>query len=168
MPFDLVDRNELIQDIESALDGIVLGGGVGLHEASAIDRCVNDRDRSKARDADERMDWRAIPDSEIETRCSSLSFVDTEGMRFLLPAYMCFALRNHETSDSMSVCAAVYALDGGWATAPDFQDSLTPAQRSVIAKYLRVIVLEIGDEMMDTVIGSHAYDVFWSEYDESV
>src|SRR5690242_11187888 len=92
-------RAEIIRDIEAAFDGVERGEGVTLHEAWAIDCCASDRKRAKARKSDTDTRWKDIPASDIENCPSALAFMDAEGFRYYIPAYMVWTLRNYLLSD---------------------------------------------------------------------
>lgn len=167
MPLDESARDALVRQIEIAFDGVSLGDGIGILEAWAIDRCVSDKDRQRARVSDYRADWTLIPDSVLEDHYSVLAFMDREGIRFALPAYMRFATRNFEKSQSLSVDAPIYSLGSGWAAPPGGPELFTRLQRATIAKFLRVMVVEIGEDYVDATAASEAYDNFWVAFDEA-
>ena len=75
---------ELEHQIRSAFAGVTLGDGIGLWEGNAID---DYGPRAPARAKDIRDDWSKIPQEDLRTN-SALCYVDAEGMRFLLPAYI--------------------------------------------------------------------------------
>ena len=83
MTIDLI-RNE----IKSAFKNVVLGDGIGLWQAQAIDDYETTETQLKARERDEKTDWLAIPNDDLSKCQSSLSFLDAEGMRFLMPAFI--------------------------------------------------------------------------------
>jgi hypothetical protein len=166
MPLDEPARAALSREIEVAFGGVSLGDGIGILEAWAIDRCLSDKERQSARSSDIRSDWTLVSDEMIDAHYSALSFMDREGLRFALPAYMRFAVRNFDKSQSLSVDAPIYSLGSGWPAAPDGPDIFSPSQRAAIAKFLRFMVLEVGDEFVDANAASEAYEYFWLQYDE--
>jgi hypothetical protein len=91
-----MDSTEVIEIIEKAFGQVALGGGIGLYEAEAIDSYASEMATLKAREKDRESwnNWDEIPSEVIEAFYSALCFVDIEGMRFLLPAYMKFAVEN--------------------------------------------------------------------------
>jgi len=151
--------------IEGAFRDVHLGEGIGIFEAWAIDCCVSDKQRKMARARDERVDWTKITDSELEEHSSSLCFMDPDGIRFALPAYMRFAIGNFDRSASLSVDAAIYSLEHGWAASPRAAESFTKEQLMVIAKFLRVMTIDVGNDWVDATAASNAYELFWNEYD---
>lgn len=85
----LLDRREKLEShIRTAFSGCHLGDGVGLFEADELDGCVDPEKAEKARESDERDDWQRLSREDL-CRCNSaLSFTDSLGYRFLLPAFM--------------------------------------------------------------------------------
>ena len=148
----------LISAIEDAFGGVKLGDGIGIFEAEAIDDCVNEKRRTKARAQDIRDDWKAIPDEIISEHYSAMAFMDEKGLRYAIPAYMRFALSNWETSNSASVDSIIYTLarDENW-------DFLTDLQKQVLADFLKYMVLE-EDEHVDSWQASLAYEKHWASY----
>jgi hypothetical protein len=88
-----MDRESLIQEIERAFNGIDLGGGIGIHQAMALDDCVGSRALEKAKRKDDWTDWRDIPDELMEFGEAALCFMDAKGLLFALPAYMRYCIR---------------------------------------------------------------------------
>lgn len=81
-------KEQVIDEIEIAFSGTVLGDGVGLFEAQALDDYESKKEQRRQRKKDEKKYWALIP-NEVLQRChSSLSFFDADGMRFHLPAYI--------------------------------------------------------------------------------
>jgi len=86
-----MNKKEIQQKIEKAFAGVVLGNGIGLHEAQAIDDYQPSTIQKKLRQKDEKESWKRLEPNELQQCYSSLCFFDTKGMRFHLPAYMYFA-----------------------------------------------------------------------------
>ena len=86
--------NRLIQQIEKAFDGVVLGQGWGLREADARDDyMVSAQTLADCRAQDEHDDWRALSPADLDQFSCALSFTNSEGMIFLLPAYLIADIR---------------------------------------------------------------------------
>ena len=91
---EVVRVKQLIQQIETAFDGVVLGWGLGLREADAWDDyMVRPETLADCRAQDEHDDWRALSPADLDQFSCALSFTNSEGMRFLLPAYLIASLR---------------------------------------------------------------------------
>lgn len=127
--------SEIIAQIERAFAKVRLGDGVSIREAIVIDDYGDAGQRRAARNQDEKGDWRLIPDSIISNSSSALSFFDLEGMRYNLPAFMRFTLRNFD-SDSNSISATVFSVSNGENT--KFQ-LLTPDQRDAVRAFLEFL-----------------------------
>ncbi len=156
----------VIEQIRKAFRDVTLEDGIGILESDAIDGCVSDKRREQARNNDFRQNWETIPEEVIEENYSALCFMDPKGLRFNLPAYMIFALKNFRSSSSASVDAAIYALckepeelDGEWKI-------FTQAQREAIASFLKFMILEVGEAWVDSWQASLTYEKTWSKYDK--
>lgn len=97
------DKNRLIEAITKAFDSVVLGNGVGLYQAQALDDYKTELEEQAARLKDEKNDWCLISAEELNKCNSSLSFFDAEGMRFHLPAYLIADLKG-EYNFGMEFC----------------------------------------------------------------
>ena len=87
-------RADLIcRSIEAAFAGVILGEGIGLWEAQGIDDCTSLDVCSRYRARDERADWYRIPIEDLNYCIDSPCFMDAEGFRFHLPAFMVAQLR---------------------------------------------------------------------------
>lgn len=91
----------------------------------------------------EYLTWKEIPDQVISSQNAALCFAGPDSFRYLLPAYMQFALNHIFTSD-FGVDSAIYALSPDRPEDP-FQESkytlLTPEQTSAIRSFLSVMLL---------------------------
>jgi len=89
-----MESEDVINKIKAAFYGVVLGDGIGLWEAQAIDDYATIEVQKNNREKDEKDDWTLLK-PEILQRCnSSLSFFDAKGMRFHLPAFIIASLEN--------------------------------------------------------------------------
>ncbi|MGV1987098.1 DUF6714 family protein [Agrobacterium sp. 22-221-1] len=115
--------------VREAFAGVILGGGVGLSEAQALDDYASNEVRAACRADDEKSDWAAIPLKDLNRDSGSPTFLDAEGMRFHLPAYMIADLDGdyrHEFAPYLRGCHETFSL-------------LTPLQRNAVEMYLRAI-----------------------------
>ncbi|CUX08827.1 hypothetical protein G6L67_09225 [Agrobacterium tumefaciens] len=115
--------------VREAFAGVTLGGGVGLSEVQALDDYANNEVRAACRAGDEKNDWAAIPVEDLNRHSGSPAFLDAEGMRFHLPAYMTADLDGdyrHEFAPYSCGCQEKFSL-------------LTLLQRNAVEAYLRAI-----------------------------
>lgn len=153
--------------IENAFKKVTLGEGIGLYEAIAIDGCVSDKKVEKARkkDREEWKKWNEIPLDVIESFSSALCFVDSEGMRFLLPAFMSYAVEKYDKGASQSVDSPIYALDRDFSIFGGIDDFLTIEQKNAIAQFLKFMEQNAGEDYVDSQFASNAYIKYWGRYD---
>ena len=160
-----MDKNQIIEDIDAAFRTVSLEDGIGILESEALDSCVSDKKREQARKNDYRENWQAIPDAVISEHYSALCFMDAKGLRFNLPVYMMFALENYDRSNSASIDAVIYALCKEPEDLKTEWTIFSEEQKSVIAKFLRYMVTEVGEQWVDSWQASLAYEKTWHIYD---
>ncbi|MCP4976836.1 MAG: hypothetical protein GY931_11800 [Maribacter sp.] len=166
-----MDKEALVELIETAFKNVRLGDGIGIFEAEAIDNYASEKETLKARakDRKEWKNWTEIPREVIETFCSVLCFVDLEGMRFVLPAYMKFSVENHKTNASASIDSPIYALSSNPVfVEPEVDKCFTKEQYVVFAKFLKFMVLDAGEDYVDSFSASQAYEKYWAKYDSNM
>lgn len=74
--------------IRDAFQGVTLGHGIGLFEGQGLDDYADAATCKIYRDKDQKDDWKNISTEDLNHCYSSLSFLDAEGMRFHLPAFL--------------------------------------------------------------------------------
>lgn len=91
----MTQHRDLIEEISLAFRDVQKGSGIGLREAMARDASFSIEDSTQAqaeiahaRSRDVEQRWQDLPGDLIEGCDSALSFMDPEGLRFALPAYM--------------------------------------------------------------------------------
>jgi len=93
------DPDNLIAEIRKAFKGVTRGAGLSLHQGRQVDILwVRDCDTVKrAVRHDPETRWDQVADAKMEDLCDALTFVDAEGFRFYIPAYMIYGLNNPDT-----------------------------------------------------------------------
>lgn len=104
------ERELLLVEIQKAFADVKRGNGVTLHEAEVIDDYGTEEKRKQARKLDTEVSWQDVPEADIESH-DILNFLDLEGYRYYIPAYMTFAINNFDKSNSNSIDAAIYTFD---------------------------------------------------------
>lgn len=148
-----------ISEIADAFARVQREDGVTLHEAEVIDDYGSAQERSAARQRDMDSHWHDVPGADIEQHYSILSFLDAKGLRYYLPAYMIWTLRNYATSPSATIDSTIYALG--------FDNShfhiFTPRQSKAIARFLEYMVL-YATAFCDSGAASSALDTYWDRF----
>jgi hypothetical protein len=122
--------------VRSTFQGVRLGGGVGLRQGRGLDDYADDAMLAAYRAQDEKHDWSAIPVADLNQYGDALSFLDADGMRFHLPAYLVADLEGTLSTDVLF--QLVYLGHG----ATSRFDTLTPAQRDAVREFL---LLQLSD-----------------------
>jgi hypothetical protein len=159
-------RDEIIAGITEAFTG-VRRGDITLHEADVIDECGSEKDRRTARARDVEKRWQDVPEADIESHSSALSFLCPESFRYYVAAYMVWSLRNYRTSKSASSDFTIYALMPNTNKAIDEWKLarftlFSPAQARTIRRFLEFMV-EHGDGHSDATQAKLALDAYWNE-----
>jgi hypothetical protein len=150
-----LSKDALLEEIDVAFQGVVLGRGVSLHETLAIDNYYGEEERLRVRAADERCDWHRLlldPDLGALGRNGGPAFLDAEGMRFHLPALLILALRDFDAEEAAPALESMmYALT---APADDRLSLLTPTQRRCVGRVLVYIrsAYDLESEELDLAI----------------
>ncbi len=85
----MTDRCEIVANrIRAAFAGVKLGPGIGLLQGQGLDDYADDSTLNEYRSQDESDDWTRIDIEKLNIYFDSLSYMDEEGMRFHLPAYV--------------------------------------------------------------------------------
>ena len=123
-----------IQNITDAFSGVTLGSGVGLHEARGLDDYETESVLKELSKKDERFDWSKISTKDLNYFYSALSFVDAEGMRFLLPAILISEIKGQYNYDVLF--HLTHVSDHKTEQISLFSDK----QRRAIRLYLRMLL----------------------------
>jgi hypothetical protein len=159
----LTPCDQLIRDIEAAFCRVALGDGFTLHEGPAFegnDYCTAE-ERASVRASDPETCWQDIPDASL-WECAELWGFDEEGVRYHLPAYMRWHVRNPPGPNAPR---SVFLYDQLTFTHQEGKrvfwelgwDIYTREQKRVIARFLEFIVREGGPF-------AHAARVAWQSY----
>ena len=140
--------------ILAAFRNVVLGDGIGLWQAQAIDDYETKEFQLKARARDEKTNWLEIPEDDLSKCHSSLSFLDAEGMRFLVPAFILAELSGNIDEGPM------YSLSQSVVVYPNRFRFFNAVQKQAIASYLEYCLVD-ADYAFDAPHIKRALDEFW-------
>lgn len=150
------EADALCERVRDAFAEVKLGDGVGLFEGQAIDDYETEQVRRQKRERDEKEYWNRIETRHLNACSSSLSFFDSLGMRFHLPAFIVADLRGE--------------FDMGMEfTLTHFEDYsrekfglLSPTQRQIVREYLQFL-REDPDSEFDYPHIDRALNDYWKE-----
>ena len=101
---------------------------------------------------------------------SALSFVDPQGFRYYIPAFMRFALRHYKDSTSPAIDYAIYHL-GHRHVQREHKEArftvLDESQTGVICRFLRFMA-EYTDGQADEAAARQALEGYWGQFCETV
>jgi hypothetical protein len=155
-PLRKKQAQQLIATIQKAFSGVSLGKGIGLFQAYAIDGYESDEVCEQQRSKDEKLDWERIKIIHLNSCSSSLSFFDSLGMRFHLPAYICADLRGE-----LDLHLAYHLSDINERKAEKL-GLLSHDQKLAVAEYIRFLA-DDEDAAFDREELQKAVDEFWTK-----
>ncbi len=151
-----VEADKLCDRVREAFADVKLGIGVGLFEGQAIDDYETEQVRRQKREKDEKESWERIETKHLNACHSSLSFFDSLGMRFHLPAFIIADLRGEY---DMGMEFTLTHLD-------DYNRKkfglLSPRQRQVVREYLQFLWEDPDSEFYYADI-DRALNDYWKE-----
>lgn len=148
----------VIEAIRTAFVGVPRGA-ITIHEAEVIDVYGSDAEREAARVTDTEPCWDCVPDADIEVCTDALCYLDPEGWRYYIPAYMIWSLRHFRVSCSTVPDRTIYTFD---PSSPDLLEHnlaryelLDEAQSRAVCRFLRYMV---NENFADVVVAKVALD----------
>jgi len=159
-----VQKQKVLEQIESAFKEVVLGEGIGINQADRIETKERDVLIQKGRNLDRMWwkSWREIEDKYISSYSSVMYYMDAQGRKWALPAYMRYAI-NHYQEGSFSIEMTLYILEEGEKTMGTLE-RYTPEQKRAIASFLKFMVDEVGEKWIDDESAQNALDSVWGVY----
>ena len=161
----------LITQITVAFQGVRRGNGISLHETKVLDDYGDDSARQEAREQDTDTQWWEIPDEVMHHHHFYLTYLDAEGLRYYLPAWMIHALKHfHDPPDGRTTTLGDTLAVLTHSDRPDLAEwqkkkwtLLMTEQAQVICLYLRYVANHHRDKFMvrDAVKG---LDQHWGQF----
>lgn len=153
-----VEKERVLALIRRAFQGVILGEGVGLREGEGLDDYADKLTLAVYRSQDEKLDWSAIPATDLDRYSSSLAFFDADGMRFHLPAYLVAELDRRLQAVSIVFHLTCVSHDG-----PSRFDTLSPTQREAVREFLLLCLSDNNYEFERPLIEAALRDYWTSE-----
>lgn len=156
-------KEQLIEEINIAFKDVTLEDGIGINEAESIEMGERDATINKGRNQDRSWwtAWTDIEDKYVSSYSSVMDFMDSKGIKWVLPAYMTYIIK-HYKEGSFSIDSTIYVLEAG-ALGSDGVDIYTAEQKQVIAKFLQFMTT-VGEEWVDVASAQVALDKIWGKY----
>lgn len=161
-------RNRLIADIETVFGDVERGLGQTIHEADLKGHGSAD-DVRKARLLDNERTWQEVPDEVIDACFQALTFLDTAGFRYYLPAFLRFALRHLDDSQHKHSPAVDWAIYNLWCPiwSPEELNAkfavFNDEQKQVICRFLRFMI-EGTNGHADERAAKEAFNRYWCNF----
>jgi Family of unknown function (DUF6714) len=142
--------------VQAAFRNVRLGEGIGLRQADGLDDRADSGTLAAYRAEDEKDDWSAISIDDLDRYHWGIAFLDAEGMRFHLPAYLCADLRGDLISADIIFHLVVFEHLGVSRFA-----LLNKAQRSAVREFLLLRLADPNEEFAHPMI-EKALREYWN------
>lgn len=156
-------KEQLIEEIAVTFKDVTLEDGIGINESDSIEMGERDSVINTARNQDRSWwnTWSDIEDKYISSYSSVMDYMDAQGIKWVLPAYMTYIVK-HYKEGSFSIDSTIYVLEEG-ALGADGLELYTIEQKKVIAKFLQFMIT-VGEEWVDVASAQAALDKIWEKY----
>lgn len=164
-----MEKEEIIRLIHDAFDGVEQPKEITLHVAEAHDTHDYDHDEEHRKN-DFTGPWQEVPSEHIKKCQTALSYVDKTGMRYYLPAYMVWYLRNFGNSREVRSDHTLYSLDHHPAdkSLNEYHKErfslFNPGQLKACALFVKYCA-EDQTGFTDSDFAKKKYERYWSQYD---
>ncbi len=142
--------------IQTAFRDVQLGEGVGLRQGNGLDDYADARTLAAFRADDEKHDWSAISYDDLNRYHWCLAFLDAEGMRFHLPAFLCADLHGRLTSADIVIHLVFFDHIGVSRFA-----LLNESQRNAVREFLLLRLADPNQEFAHPMIDK-ALSEYWN------
>ena len=155
-------RQILIARLKQAFQEVVRGQGTSLREGRVLDDYGSEEEQAKARKLDTDHHRWEISDKSIEELTDAITFLDAEGFRFYLPAFLTYALRRGQESDWPVGDWAVGQL--AWLDREGDFELMTQEQKLVVAQVLRFFAEHVEEDWADGETAIAAIRKYWHRF----
>ncbi|MCF6244485.1 MAG: hypothetical protein L3J43_05560 [Sulfurovum sp.] len=158
-----MDKEQLIEEIQTAFEGVLLKDGIGINQADRIETRQRDVLIQKGRNLDRMWwtQWTDIEDKYLSSYSDAMYYMDSAGLKWVLPAYMTYIIK-HYTEGSFSIDSTIYVLEAG-GLGVDKIDLYTEEQKRTIAHFLQFMV-KLGEKWVDVESAKNALSSIWEPY----
>lgn len=152
---------ELIRTIRAAFTGTERGDGTSISEAHVIDSYGSEEARRDARHRDPGGAWEDLAGEHIEQGAFAMAFLDGQGLRYYLPAFMVRSLTHPGVSDLPETTIELLFHP---PEVDERLEPLSPEQRRAVCLFLRYFASEEMEVHVSTAAGRRALAGGWSLY----
>lgn len=157
-------RMSLLSEIRQAFGDVSRGSGTTPHEARVMDDYGSEEEQKQARKQDKDVHWWEISKATLEELYDAFTFLDGEGFRYYLPAFMTYALQHGRESDWPVGDWAVYYL-----ARRDKQNEfalLSKQQSQVVTRFLQFVSERWHEDWADGESAAAAIRKYWHRYQQ--
>jgi len=175
-----MERDEVEAAVRAAFAGVRLGGGISLRQAQAADTWGDDHTEAEWRAlprGEVTDDWSLVPEAEL--RRDGTAYLDEQGLRYYLPAFMLWLLDHYvnvyvtaderllDSEPEMAIIGTLSAIAPGKeerAVRYAVFDGYTPQQRAAIAAYVEALPRLVELDHMDATLVERAIRDYWGRF----
>ena len=170
-----MEREAVVAGIRAAFAGVKLGVGISLRQAQASDSWEGGHTEAEFRAlprGEVTDDWSLVPEAELRRDC--MAYLDEDGLRYYLPAFMLWLLDHYDDETRLFDHDGSMALIGTMmAIAPGKEDraaryaafeTYTPEQRAAIAAYPEALPRLVELDHMDATLVERAVRDYWGRF----
>lgn len=150
------DEQQVRDNVRIAFRGVQLGAGIGLRQGEGMDDYADEATLQKHRLQDESLDWSNISVTQLNECSASLSYMDKEGVRFHLPAYVIADLEGSIVTQD--ILFQLCHLSQG---AEERFDLLNSVQRESIRQFLQLRLKDPNYRFQSSMI-QNALEQYWN------
>jgi hypothetical protein len=155
------EQQTLIRTIRAAFQGVERGDGISISEAHVIDGYGCEEARRLARRSDPGGAWEDLPRDHLEYGALAIVFLDGEGLRYYLPAFMVHSVIRPSESDlpDLTIQALVHP-----PSVDERFELLSARQREAVCLFLRYFADAEMALFVDTDAARRALERGWACY----
>lgn len=156
------EREMLIAEIREAFADVGRGEGTSLLQGRVLDEYGSPAEQEAARTRDVDTHWWDVGDYRLERLHNALIFLDADGFRYYLPAFMTWTLRHGRKSD---VPVGDYAV-GELARRDPTRDLelMTEPQCRAVSRFLQFVASHPKDDWADSREAAVALRRHWGRF----
>ena len=166
-------QKALLKETRVAFGSVQRGNGITLHQAQAIDDYAGPEQELAARRLDTDRKWEDVPEQDIVRHYTALTFLDADGFRYYIPAYMSFAVKHYKCGsfDFLILDHILYALNpGDGPELPEWKieqfEILDEGQKEVVCRFLHFMKDEAEDYLIGHSDAEQALEKYWGQFCE--
>lgn len=164
-------KEQIIQLITKAFADVKLGNGISLEQVKIMDESSIGDPIKKVPSVDSERHWSEIP-SEILRKYWALSYLDNEGFRYYIPAFMIQELKDFKQDEPYVRSGIIFQLYPNkkhqWDFSINRYSLLTPKMKQATYYFLQFFAENLPWGTEDKTNAERAIRNYWGEFAQSI